>query len=660
MRALSLITLLPTVIHATTFQQRTHTKGDANIKDVIVTLDNLLKTAQSESTTIDKDYDEVACSCRENTRTLVREGEEIRTFLEGKTVDKNAKDEDVEGVKVAVSEVDDVIKGLEKDVKDLTATISTKREECKSRLTSAEEVISACDQVLNQYLTANVQSQKLVSMVKKMRSHAVDKKQKLEGDGCLQTVFNDEQAKNAAAFDLKISNEKKVNLEGKLADELAAQAVLDAEIKEGNLKKDILDNDLKVEKQRCEQAAHAYDHHSALLSDELTGLTGAIEALKKASDVSVQSNSNAPSFIQIQQIPNQLANTVRTLSEKATALHSNHLATVALKIKLLQQGAQQGTKAVDFSSVLSMIKKMVKTLQEEELAEMSKTAWCAKTLEALKKAKDESQDAYNAAETAVKTLEVQIKRNEKSYKMKTDTKEENSKTIEDDSKTLQDQISSFETQLSDSERAEQAIQSALDYLNTAYGTSAETAQSGASGAMVKVKARNATGGAAVQMLNKLMGEFGQDADIAHMETSCANSATYPARSTGKQSRSESTSCEPASTVFGLRSSIQDLKDENAVLTQELSHLDTEIKQQKKDHDTAGKIRNLKLEMLDVTKQERATRQAACINAEDSYEARQARREEEISSLTDAVEILENHVAGVKGKSFLAIGAKKIN
>merc|ERR1712113_1118314 len=168
------------------------------------------------------------------------------------------------------------------------------------------------------------------------------------GDGCLQTIYNDEQAKSAAAGDLKIAQDKKVQLDAKLAEEQAAQAQLEQDVKDAVLQKDILDNDLKVEKQRCEKAAAAYDAHSDLLSNEITGLVGAIEALKKASDVK---SPNAPtSFVQISKVNTPIMNTVELLSKKAAAIHSNHLATIALQLKL-------GQKKVDFRSVLTMINK---------------------------------------------------------------------------------------------------------------------------------------------------------------------------------------------------------------------------------------------------------------------------------------------------------------
>jgi hypothetical protein len=440
-------------------------KSDS-INGVITLLTGLLSNSEKEAKKTAEIYDKTACSCRDNLRDMSRQFEETQKEIDRQTTiaaDYKAESDKLftliqkhvgvkEEMETAVAQKFQDIKAnagsaektvnfieeqddaLAAEIAELgtinqpylqgliqadTQTLSVERAKCNERLRKAEEMMEACDKVLK--VLEGAQSKKIIEMVKTLKQHAFDKKTAIEqGENECQTrIYDLEKAISSNSNFLELSKTASAKTEAEKAEADAGLAAANGEIADKTAVRDQLKDDVKKTNSECEQAATDYDAHSSLLSAEIAGLNGAIKALKKVpskgddSSSFVQLLSETSSFITA-----KVDDSITHIAQRATTMHSTRLATMALQLRYGNK-----SKGPDFfESVRSMIVTMVSRLEDEQMAETSKTDWCASTLAELKSNKKDAQVGHEQAVSAVRTSEGII--SEKSDEMKTKKRRE--------------------------------------------------------------------------------------------------------------------------------------------------------------------------------------------------------------------------------------------
>lgn len=214
---------------------------------------------------------------------------------------------------------------------------------------------------------------------------------------------------------------------------------------------------------------------------------------------------------------------------------------------------------------------------------------------------------------------------------------------------------------------EAALKEAIGFLQKIYEGEGSSARAAGPSGSVKTRATN--GGGIIKMLTGIMEDYAWDADVANMEMQCNEGDTYKARSgdvtsscTDGVSRQGAATDPPtpvrASELLQLQKDISTKEGDISTLKGEIDILDGAIKDEKNTLADGIKTRDEKKGVLDSAISALKARQEACVNANDSFEARQKRREEEIAALKDALAILETHSKnselGAAGSSFLAV------
>jgi hypothetical protein len=646
----------------------------------------MLKNSEKESKSTSELYDKTACSCRDNLRDWTREFEETQKEIDRQTI--NSKDlkaksdelftriqkhvgvkEDMENAvaakyadlkantaedQKAVNFIEETDSAMVDEISELgtinqpyldgliqgdTQTLASTRAKCNERLRKAEEMMAACDKVLA--VLDGTQGKKIIDMVKALRQHAFDRKTAIQqGENeCQSKIYDLEKSISSNTNFLTLSKTNSDRLEGEKGEVDGALAKTNADIAELIAARDTLKDDIQLTNQECKTAAADYDEHTALLTAEIAGLNGAIDALKK-----VPGPASAESFLQLSMGEANSDNADRSISaiaERATSLHSTRLATMALQLRL-------GKKGPDFfESVRSMIVTMVERLEDEQMAETSKTDWCEGTLATLRTGKKDSQVNHEAAVSAVRTSEGIIAEKTEIKEKTEGEKTEAENTLAEMKQLAADKGTMYTEQEAEKSGGEAALKEAISFLKEIYEGDASSARAAGPSAGTKTRATN--GGGIITMLSGIQEDYGWDADVANMEMQCNKKDSYLPRG-----GADSVSCNDgvarkgtpgsvrASELFELQNNIDTKENDISLLEQKISGLDSEIKTEKGTLADNEESRDQKKGLLESAKDALKARQQACVNANDSFEARQKRRQEEISALKEALEILETH------------------
>lgn len=677
-----------------------HGLANKNIQGVIKMLQGLLTNAETEAKEGAEVYDKMACSCRDNMRDYTHQFEVAQkdkdelnillTELKGKSADlahvlgkhldvlaeaqaavsaKQAEtvaaattmgaEQKAEADSAELAELETINQPyLTSEIKRLTSEIDTKEAERQMRVKKCDEMIDACDKVLGHL--QGTQGKTIIDMVKSLRKQAFDKKSSIQtGQNEVQKEIHDlEKERSAAQTFLEISKENS-------AKRTAKKAKVDAEIEDTNAKiaaraEEIftLKEDISTTNIKCKEAAVAWDEAKGLSEVEISSLAKAIDSLK-----TVPGAVEPPAeFLQIASagkgVRARIDSAISLITTSASMSHSPRLSALALRMHVSEHGVDY------FKSIRQMIVDMVARLEQEQMAETSKTDWCGKTLKELKTEKTNKQTDYDDAVSAVKGDQELIKETKLTKKAKEGEKAEAEKTKAELEEVLESKVQLSEEILTEKKASINGIDGAIVVLQDAFTGEGKTAREGAASTQVKTRAN--TGATIIKLLKNILQEEKDEAEIANMEIQCKSAETYKPMAdvpdapcsggyvyAGGEKHAPSTTFETVGLIEEKDQDITTLTTAIKGLTKSIEDTQVLLEQDTDDRDTKDGL-------LGTAKDALKARQEACVNAGDSFEARAKRRKDEMAALKEALEILESHSGNSEkgaAASFLAVSRR---
>jgi len=508
----------------------------------------------------------------------------------------------------------------------------------------SNEVIEVLDDLKNQFTkekndldTTEFENKKLYDNIRLEKSN--EKKFKEMDKAEKERVESEKQAEKATAVEAEY-----VETRAKTADE-SFMAVL---------------------KNECEEKALLWDQRSRTRAEELQALATAIESLesgaapnwsanKKLNDL--QTHKKTPSFLQLRggrsgRKADGRAKAMALLSSASERLHSSMLAMVSLRVEASQQATQGGRQEDPFVKVRQLMTDLIARLEADALAEASHKEFCD---EGISKAVGERDEAVGESETVNKdktiksaeasqlsmdiaTLSTQIAENKKGLLEATELRAaesaENAKT------------------LSEAEAGLAAVQQAISILETFYQGAAPASmllQTGRSGAAqlpsglredeLRFKSTNS------DRTGKTVADYAPDVfdadyhgsqeaskgiigtlQVIEADFQRTISATEEAESQAEGSFTTFKTENEADTAA--KDTEKTGKASTLTVTNEnILTLESELSDSVKAHD-------LSLASLEALR-------ADCIEKEETYEERVAKRNQEIEALKEAHSILED-------------------
>jgi len=481
------------------------------------------------------------------------------------------------------------------------------------------------------------------------------KENKVELD---ETEFN---AK--AAFDLKkqdMSNQKSFAEKEKFEKEEQSESLSEtlADTTEGKIEetkaKEADDEFMKVLTSDCETKAEEFDQRSKARSEEITAITSALEDLEKnamgnyeatgLTDLQTQkvSGKMAPSFLQLRRNPKQasllaqgksssrIAATQRVLDllmQKVEKSKSPVLASITMKLSLLQQGG------IDhFVKVRELIKDLLKKLDADAKAEATTKSYCDTNL---KKQTDNRDTAKAIIEK--KTADIEVAEHDMAATKETIAELEaaiakNLKGINEASELREEEKAANLESVSMSEEGKKSVDFALTVLKEFYSKS--LIQKAAYTPPKADRSGNTVGDLAPK--TSFSGNYRgkQEASkgiIGILEVIAADFQRTKEQVEKDEEESEKKfqdykkETEADNEAKGKEvkdgeKKVSDLKDKIVTLTDDLKAAEKDLKSAQETLEDLKKM---------------------CIDGEETYEERVAKREEEIEALKQALEILEN-------------------
>jgi len=364
----------------------------------------------------------------------------------------------------------------------------------------------------------------------------------------------------------------------------------------------------------CKTKQADFDSRQELRADEIEAIEKAIDIMG-SNDVSGNAGKYLPglvqtSFLQITQEvtnPNQVR-VAQFLSDRAEAIHSHVLSALAVR-----------AEANPFSKVKKMIQDLITRLREEATQEAEHKGWCDKELAQNKHIRDAKTSSVEKLHAEVDELTARIaKLTREIAELGTQIADLNT-AVAKATKIRKDEKYENGVTIKESKEAQTAVAKALTVLKTFYDK--------AGGATALVQAPADAPDIFEKPYTGMQGENG--GVIGMMEVIESDFARLEAETKASEA-SQTAEFDKFMTdsKVDIRSKETDVKHktaQNAEADRNLNLAKDDLKQTQKDLDAA-------LEYFDKLK-------PSCVNADVSYEDRVKRREEELESLKEALEIL---------------------
>lgn len=642
-------------------------------------LDDMLNMAEGEFKLTADEYQKVACDCKDQTFLHTRNYERAQKEVESLTASLTGVNAELTELN---SEIDlynsnpappnpsdeeraNNIAFLDKSLKDQIVVVQNQDAFCQKEIYNAEQMMKACDEALTQF-SSGAQSEKIIGMLKKLRKDAFD----LKSDA--------ETGESGCGALLRTAQKEQNRVENSLKNAKSFRDTLQEEIDKIEAQRDDLDQQKTAEEEarktaktmvtditkRCQAAAEEYHTNSASLEQEVKNLTKAIAILKKVFASLLQEQMKATSFVQLasKDVMDKEAvdAALSMLAQSSAQIHSTRVATFALQIK-----SATGTEFDPFAKVRDMIENMVSMLKEEAAAETTKADWCAKTL---KEMKDDNDSKRNDKEAQM-VLKREAAANLADYKKLHVNLEEQLADTETALKETTEELEAdvaLKTKLSaESFTQTEALTKAIEALNEAF-----TNNDDLGGVSATASSRKGSGDEVIKILEDTKKRAIWTYAKAEQDKACQpdSEATFgwDAKFDDALSQVQSQNCDvpldPAvvpdltdetaytSSTGTLSDSIQGLKDTILLLQTDIGVAEGNIGVETTNHDEAGKLEKQYHGLERTAESALKARQKACVNLEDTYEARTKRRKEEIQALEGALDVLDTH--SKNGENFL--------
>jgi len=435
---------------------------------------------------------------------------------------------------------------------------------------------------------------------------------------------------NEKKFAEKERDEKNAQMEAKTEKKEALEGDRTEETNDMNADQAFLD-ELTTS---CEQKAKDWDQRSQSRADELTALAKATEALKSGAVDQYSANQKLsalqkgapPSFLQVRGTSSgalQMQATQKTfqlLTVAARKLKSPALSVLSMKVKLA---------ADHFVKVRQLIKDLVQRLQDAATAEATQKQFCDTKM-------GEAMTSRDEANAAIETAISEITRLNSENKQLTADIAALQKAISDNQKAISEM-----TELRDAEKAENEarIQTASEgqtAVNLALSTLKEYYEKGA---FVQYTPPNA-GRDGLTVADKapesFSGEYhGNGAAgkgiIGILDVIHSDFERTVEKTTGDEAANQGIFDDNVGDLNGDTETKQ-----NSINTKEgqIETNDVELTNQKQDNkDAQKKLKGAEKDLSNLKK--------ICVEGEETYEQRVAKREKEIAALKEAMTILDN-------------------
>jgi len=646
--------------------EKSRQDGQTDVTGIIKMLENMLQMAEVEFKETADEYQKVACNCKDQTFAETRNYERAQKEIEALTTTLSQVNAELTSLESEIvlydanpapanpsdNEKSNNIALLDDSLKAQVVTVQNQDAFCKKEIYNAEQMMAACDKALDQF-SSGAQSEQIVGMLKKLRADAFALKSDAEtgetGCGSILRTAQKEQARlekaleNAKAFRDTLQEEiDKLNVQ---KDDLEKQKDGQTEARDTAQK---MITDLTA---RCKAAAEEYHTNSAALEQEVTNLTKGISILKNVFATELLQRHQATSFVQLSQSADQ--DTVEaTLATLATS-RSTRVKTLALQI---QDQLMSHTEFDPFAKVRDMIENMVSMLKEEAAAETTKADWCAKTMSTLKGDLDDKRNNKESQMVTKRNAAANLAEFKKLLASLEESLADTVKSIAETTEELEDDVA-LKTKIAAESLAQvNALSGALDALKEAFTSNADLGDVSGTAA-----SRKGSGEEVIKILEDIKLRAAWTNAKAEQDKTCQPDVgltfEWEAKFDGAL-EAVNQGCNvplPPSVVPGLTDEKSYPSSTNA-LSETINELEIakektegEIKTTEEDigketitHDEAkeleGKFAGLEKSASAALK----ARQKACVNLEDTYEARTKRRAEEVAALEAALEVLDTH------------------
>jgi len=644
------------------------------IEKVVGLLTKLSAQIAAEGAQEAAEYDKFSCFCKEQADEKLYAIETSTEKINGLDASIKAKTAEMNTLATDITELTKKVSGLEGKIK----TATDKRKADKATYdTQAQDMVDAIDACVRAVealkeskgdiagndgkvdLAQLVASSPLVAAALAQQSPAsfqyssndilatlegltaTFKKNKAELD---KTEF---EANSAFEMSTQAMSTQVTFAEKEKAEKQEQSAALDEEKSEATEDKDeetkmknADDEFMKVLTGECEGKAADWDQRSTMRSQEITAITSALDRLKKDSVGSYAVNKNlndlqtkkVTSFLQIHGTSSRIEATQQVLAllmKRSESTNSPVLASLSMKVMVMQQSG------IDhFVKVRALIKDLVTKLTADAKAEATAKAYCDTNLKKETTARDAALNTIEDKSSKLTVAKAQMAEKVSEIATLTAGIAQAKKDILEAQELRAEQKATNEASLSVSAEGKAGVEFALTVLQKFYGDAAKAALLQADYTPPKAGRDGKTVGdmAPKGFSGKYHGN--QDSSTGIIGILQVISSDFQ-RTTDQVTKDEKESADAATeAIADYNKDITAKEGEIKTKEQKVADLKSSITTYTDDKIDAQKaLKNALATLEDLKKM--------CIDGEETYTERKEKREEEISALKDALEILEN-------------------
>jgi hypothetical protein len=560
----------------------------------------------------------------------IKDAEDVRAAQHADYVEEDEK------MQAAIKAIKGAIKALKDSKKavkegggrvDLVQLRSFARSLKASRAVRANSVI---DQ-LQKPASFEYQSNDIIATLESLKDQFLENKKELD-----QEEFDTNSAferkrlglQTEVKFASKEKDEKTTIMEGKNEEKSNTEDDKSQEQKEKNADQNFLD-ELTAQ---CEQKAADWDQRSKARAGELKALSEALDVLKKGASEQYGANKKlnlvqkATSFLQLRGTSAEalkVAATMRAeglLAREAKALKSPILSVMSMKVKLA---------ADHFVKVRGLIKDLIQKLEDDAEAEATQKGFCDK----------EMGDAVRSRDQANAALEVAVGNINKL----TSEKDSLEKEVNDLKQAIADNLKSLNeaTELRNTEKDENAV-------------TVETATEGEEAVKMAIGVLNEFYNNAFIQTKYTPPNAGRDGETVGDKAPDSFSGTYHGNQdaakgivglldvilTDFERTISTTNDEESSAQSSFETYEQDIKDDNDEKDDDITKKKNRIADIKDELVDESEDKDDAITKKDEAKKELQKLKPMCVEGEETYAQRVAKREKEIEALKEAMTLLD--------------------
>jgi hypothetical protein len=560
----------------------------------------------------------------------IKDAEDIRSGQHAEYVEEDDKMQAaIKAIKGAIKALKDSKKGVKEgggrvDLVQLRSVART------LKASHATQVNAAIDQ-LQKPASFQYQSNDIIATLESLKDQFLENKKELDQEE-FETNSAFERKRLGLQTEVKFATKEKTDkttiMEGKNED----KANTEDDKAQEQTEKDADQNFLDELTSQCETKASDWDQRSKARAGELQALDKALEVLQDGASEQYKANKKlnlaqkATSFLQLRGTSAEALKVVAMmraeglLTREAKALKSPILSVMSMKVKLA---------ADHFVKVRGLIKDLIQKLEDDAESEATQKGFCDTNMaDAVR-----NRDAGNAAmEVAVGNINKLNSEKDKLNKEVNELKQaiaDNLKSLNEATELRNTEKDENQVTVETAQEGKEAVEMAIGVLNEFYNnafiqTKYTPPNAGRDGETVGDKAPesfsgeyNGNQGAAkgiVGLLDVILSDFTRTIETTNDEESAAQSTfeTY------EQDTKDDNDAKDAD-VTSKKNRIADIKDELVDETEDKDDATTKIAEAKKE------LQKLK---------------PLCVEGEETYAQRVAKREKEIEALKEAMTLLD--------------------